>query len=247
MDDFESLLNDIHEDLVDKDLNLESLFITAIHTMNEDTNVNRTIYNSKKEIVDGILGVKKNSNPPPNNSYSDDPQNNSYKEEEDKHQEESKSDEVVNNEDTSLLVTDEVNFDTPEEDDNTNKNFQEGDDIDVTDEDKEDLCHKLYKQIALVCHPDKNKSIVFNKYFIKSKDAYEAKNLLILLYIFYKVSLPYKNIEEKDMKIIKMEIENKQKDIEIKKDHILYKWSQLSDEVKLDYINNVKNRNSNIF
>lgn len=252
MDDFASLINDIHDDIIDKDLNVESLFINAIHIVNEESSINLKILNTKKEILDDIIDkdedeetitFKYKRKKPPNED-----QNPSNEQQTPSNEEQPSQEQQDTTQCDTIITQPEIDFKEEDEDKNSDEGvYKEDFKPEVTDEDKTELCHKLYKLIAMHCHPDKNDTPIFNKYFVKSKDAYEMKNLLILLYIYYKVSLSYKNITEDDLFVIEREIELKKGELDMKKNNILYMWSSLSDEMKKKYKENLKKQNSNIF
>jgi len=117
--------------------------------------------------------------------------------------------------------------------------------IEQEEEIEEKLINKLYKQLALKCHPDKTSDSKKNKMFIYMTECKRELDIIKLLYIFSKLNTD--NIGE-SIEIGKEEnhIINKKLDsLESYRDNLVgsvfYKWKSLSEKEKESYIVYLKN------
>jgi hypothetical protein len=244
MDKYTELINELYSDSSDEFLNIERLFIDIMSTINEGSKVNKVITNNKKIVIQYLnIDTEKIKNMKTNNQQNNTDENNTNE-----NIDNSNDKGILNPENTVLDIYDVK--DVPSEDIDNEKNNIIGEEqfesVEDFEEKKNLLLHKLYKLIAVATHPDKSKKENNVIFFIKSKEAYDTGDLLLLLYIFYKVSIPYNNISSTDINIINREVQDKNSYIENQKNQILYKWDSLQDEVKEEYINVLKKHNSNI-
>ncbi len=93
------------------------------------------------------------------------------------------------------------------------------------------LSKKLFKQIALVTHPDKIKDEKLNKLFLLGRKAQEQNDILTLLFILSKCS-PKNILLDSEMSSIKTIMDERQCSLNKKKDTVTYKWHTYSEDVK---------------
>jgi hypothetical protein len=93
------------------------------------------------------------------------------------------------------------------------------------------LSKKLFKQIALVTHPDKIKDEKLNKLFLLGRKAQEQNDILTLLFILSKCS-PKNILLDSEIASIKTVLDERQSSIIKKKDTVTYKWHTYSEDVK---------------
>ena len=93
------------------------------------------------------------------------------------------------------------------------------------------LSKKLFKQIALVTHPDKIKDEKLNKLFLLGRKAQEQNDVLTLLFILSKCS-PKNILLDSEMTSIKTVLDERQRSLINKKDTVTYKWHTYSEDVK---------------
>lgn len=93
------------------------------------------------------------------------------------------------------------------------------------------IVKKLFKQIALLCHPDKVKDEKRNRLFIHARSAHDRNDVLTLLFILSKCGSAA-HLEHDDIVMIRKELEERQKEIFKKKDSVCYKWDTYTEDVK---------------
>ncbi len=93
------------------------------------------------------------------------------------------------------------------------------------------IVKKLFKQIALLCHPDKVKDEKLNRLFIHARSAHDRNDVLTLLFILSKCGSAA-HLEHDDIVMIRKELEERQKEIFKKKDSVCYKWDTYTEDVK---------------
>jgi hypothetical protein len=93
------------------------------------------------------------------------------------------------------------------------------------------LSKKLFKQIALVTHPDKIKDEKLNKLFLLGRKAQEQNNILTLLFILSKCS-PKNILLDSEMASIKTILDERHGTLIQKKGTVTYKWHTYSEDVK---------------
>ncbi len=109
----------------------------------------------------------------------------------------------------------------------------EEDYTDANDSVKEPLpiVKKLFKQVALICHPDKVKDEKHNKLFLLGRTAQDNNDTLTLLFILSKCSATI-ILKDDEIADVKETIEKRQLTILKKKETVTYKWNTYSDDVK---------------
>jgi hypothetical protein len=110
--------------------------------------------------------------------------------------------------------------------------------IDEQEEIEEKLINKLYKQLALKCHPDKTSDAKKNKMFIYMTECKKEIDIVKLLYIFSQLNTDTTEVEigNRENYIIKKKLEgldSYKKDLE---GSVFYRWKTLTEEEKEKYI-----------
>ncbi len=93
------------------------------------------------------------------------------------------------------------------------------------------IVKKLFKQIALLCHPDKVKDEKLNRLFIHARSAHDRNDVLTLVFILSKCG-SVAHLEHDDIVMIRKELEERQKEIFKKKDSVCYKWDTYTTQIK---------------
>jgi hypothetical protein len=93
------------------------------------------------------------------------------------------------------------------------------------------IVKKLFKQIALLCHPDKVKNEKLNRLFIHARSSHDRNDVLTLLFILSKCG-SVAHLEHDEIAMIKTELEERQKEIQKKKDTVCYKWDTYTTQIK---------------
>lgn len=93
------------------------------------------------------------------------------------------------------------------------------------------IVKKLFKQVALLCHPDKVKDEKLHKFFLLGRTAQDDNDILTLLFILSRCSA---DVVLKDAEIaeIKELMTKRHEAILKKKESVCYKWNTYSDDVK---------------
>jgi len=110
--------------------------------------------------------------------------------------------------------------------------------IDEQEEIEEKLINKLYKQLALKCHPDKTSDTKKNKMFIYMTECKREIDIVKLLYIFSQLNTDTTEIEigNQENYIIKKKLDgldSYKKDLE---GSVFYRWKTLTEEEKEKYL-----------
>jgi len=110
--------------------------------------------------------------------------------------------------------------------------------IDEQEEIEEKLINKLYKQLALKCHPDKTSDAKKNKMFIYMTECKREIDIVKLLYIFSQLNTDTTEIEigNQENYIIKKKLDgldSYKKDLE---GSVFYRWKTLTEEEKEKYL-----------
>jgi hypothetical protein len=133
---------------------------------------------------------------------------------------------------SQCTVTPECAPDTPiPTEEESPHDYDEGDAAADTQESACPLSKKLFKQIALVTHPDKIKDEKLNKLFLLGRKAQEQNDILTLLFILSKCS-PKNILLDSEMSSIKIIMDERQCSLNKKKDTVTYKWHTYSEDVK---------------
>ncbi len=90
---------------------------------------------------------------------------------------------------------------------------------------------KLFKQIALLCHPDKVKDEKRNRLFIHARSAHDGNDVLTLLFILSKCA-PSAVLETSEIAAVKELLEERRKEVIKKKETVCYKWDTYTEDVK---------------
>lgn len=101
------------------------------------------------------------------------------------------------------------------------------------------LAKKLFKQVALVTHPDKIKDERLNKLFLLARKAHDSGDVLTLLFITSKCTSKNITLAENEMDELKTALNQRQTIITQKKDSVTYKWHTYSEDVKKILINKI--------
>jgi hypothetical protein len=101
------------------------------------------------------------------------------------------------------------------------------------------LAKKLFKQVALVTHPDKIKDEKLNKLFLLARKAHDSGDILTLLFITSKCTSKNLTLAENEMDELKTALNQRQTIITQKKDSVTYKWHTYSEDVKKILINKI--------
>jgi hypothetical protein len=93
------------------------------------------------------------------------------------------------------------------------------------------IVKKLFKQIALLCHPDKVKDEKRNRLFIHARSAHDRNDVLTLLFIMSKCG-PSAVLETSEIAAVKELLEERRKEVLNKKDTVCYKWDTYTTQIK---------------
>ena len=93
------------------------------------------------------------------------------------------------------------------------------------------LTKKLFKQIALVTHPDKVKDEKHNKLFLLSRTAQDKNDILTLLFILSKCTSKIILIHSEILEV-KVILDQRKNSVVKKKETVTYKWNTYTEEVK---------------
>lgn len=93
------------------------------------------------------------------------------------------------------------------------------------------IVKKLFKQIALICHPDKVKNEKLNRLFIHARSAHDRNDVLTLLFILSKCGSSA-ILETSEIAAVKERLEERQKEVLKKKESVCYKWDSYTEDVK---------------
>jgi hypothetical protein len=103
------------------------------------------------------------------------------------------------------------------------------------------LFNKLFKIIAIKCHPDKCNDELKNKLFVYANETKNDDDIIQLLFLFLQAKLEHKlNLDEDEYNYIQNKIEKLEDDIDKIKGTIIYKWKTLSDTHKNTYLSVLK-------
>lgn len=101
------------------------------------------------------------------------------------------------------------------------------------------LVKKLFKPIAIMCHPDKVADTKKHTFFLHGRKAYTENDPVTLLLILSKI--PYTiDIDGDETKEIRMLIESRRLAMEQKKDSLFYKWSFIHEDDKRNILESIK-------
>jgi hypothetical protein len=108
-----------------------------------------------------------------------------------------------------------------------------------TSEEK-DLGKKIFRVIALHCHPDKVSDPRLHKLFLLGKKAQDQKDFFNLLLVLSKLSvLSEFSFEQNEYELIEKSLQKREEDIAQKKKTCLYNWETMTDEAKEDFYSRV--------
>jgi hypothetical protein len=141
---------------------------------------------------------------------------------------------------TTQTSTDKVDDNTGDEqeentsDGNTGDEQEENTSDGNTDEQEvniSDITKKLFKQIAILSHPDKIKDEKLNKLFVIANKEYKKNNILELMFILSKCG-NIKILNEEETLEINDLIDKRFSILEKKKETVTYKWNNLNKMIK---------------
>jgi hypothetical protein len=103
--------------------------------------------------------------------------------------------------------------------------------LETSDVETNPIVKKLFKQIALLCHPDKVKNDKLNRLFIHARSAHDRNDVLTLLFILSKCG-PSAVLETSEIAAVKELLEDRRKEVLKKKDTVCYKWDTYTTQIK---------------
>lgn len=101
------------------------------------------------------------------------------------------------------------------------------------------LMKKLFKPIAILCHPDKVKDSKKNRFFLLGRKAYNENDLLTLLFILSKLYCDVP-LEESELLEVRRFVESRRSTMQQKKDSFVYKWELFGEDQKQHILNNMQ-------
>jgi hypothetical protein len=101
------------------------------------------------------------------------------------------------------------------------------------------LMKKLFKPIAIQCHPDKIKDAKKNRLFLLGRKAYTENDIPTVLFILSKLSCNVV-LEDSELSEIRGLVEARRGAIHQKKDSLFYKWGLLGDDQKQHILNHIQ-------
>jgi hypothetical protein len=104
-------------------------------------------------------------------------------------------------------------------------------DIETPIKEPHPIVKKLFKQVALLCHPDKVKDEKHTKLFLLARTAQDNNDFLMLLFILSRCSATVV-LKEEEIVEVKEIIEKRQHAILKKKETVTYKWNTYTADVK---------------
>lgn len=109
------------------------------------------------------------------------------------------------------------------------------------------LFNKLFKIIAVKCHPDKCNDETKNKLFLYANETKDDNDIIQLLFLFLQAKLEDKlKLDEDEYNYIQNKIEKLEDYIDTIKQTIIYKWKTLSDTQKNTYLSVLKSKSEKI-
>jgi hypothetical protein len=117
--------------------------------------------------------------------------------------------------------------------------------IDIPEDMSEDkevnpLLKKLFKPIAVICHPDKVADKKLHKFFLIGRKAYDDQDFSMLLYILARIRAYDIELEATEISEIREHLSKKQNAVIQMKESLPYKWSFLREEDKATIIKNIR-------
>ena len=100
------------------------------------------------------------------------------------------------------------------------------------------IVKKLFKQIALHCHPDKVKDAKRNSLFLHARTAHDANDILTLIYILGRCNSTV-DFTESETGEVKQALEKRKRSLADKKDSVTYKWDSYTEYVKNGLIKHI--------
>ena len=101
------------------------------------------------------------------------------------------------------------------------------------------LVKKLFKPVAVQCHPDKVKDAKLNKLFLIGRKAYNEGDVPTLLFVLTKFPSAVE-LDDAEMAEVKGYIDKKQSALIQKKDTFVYKWGFIREEDKQKILEQVQ-------
>jgi hypothetical protein len=149
------------------------------------------------------------------------------------------------NEDTNNEENEDTNNEENEDTNNEENKDTKNESVEYTDLIKNKIFNKIFKIIALKCHPDKCKDEIKNKVFIfanKLKDNKDINdNILKLLFLCSQCNMIDDiNLSEEEYIFVEEILEETDKKILDKKNTIFYNWDNMNENQKKMYINILK-------
>ncbi len=106
------------------------------------------------------------------------------------------------------------------------------------------LMNRLYKIIALNCHPDKTSDEIKNKIFIYATESKKSMDLIQSIYLISKTDIGDLDLNENEIHFINSKILELDEYISHLSNSIFYKWDQLNDIQKSAVIDKLRQLNN---
>ncbi len=106
------------------------------------------------------------------------------------------------------------------------------------------LMNRLYKIIALHCHPDKTSDEIKNKIFIYATESKKSMDLIQSIYLISKTDIGDLDLNENEIHFINSKILELDEYIGHLSNSIFYKWDQLNDIQKSAVIDKLRQLNN---
>lgn len=97
---------------------------------------------------------------------------------------------------------------------------------------------KLFKQIALHCHPDKVKDAKRNSLFLHARSAHDTNDMLTLIYILGRCNSAV-DFTDTETEKVKEALEKRKRSLADKKETVTYKWDSYTEYVKSGLIKHI--------
>ena len=118
---------------------------------------------------------------------------------------------------------------------NADINIDENDEIKIDKQIPNDICKKMYKDLAKIYHPDKNINKNENKNkndeFVEISKAYE-KNDIVSLFLFHYENNLIKSIDEEFIDYLEYSIEEKKNEINIMQNKMHWHWVKANSDIE---------------
>ncbi len=101
------------------------------------------------------------------------------------------------------------------------------------------LMKKLFKPIALLCHPDKVADAKKNRFFLLGRKAFKENDIPTVLFILSKLSCDLV-LDDSELSEIHGYVERRRSGLHQKKDSFVYKWGFITEDQKKNILENIQ-------